>query len=478
MYLQLYCLCFLLLFQECQQDKSSEQAENKKEATMVDIPIYTKNDGALTVLMDNSLSSYFIYQGQPMGYEYEMLALFAKENDLTLEIKIIGHVENILDSLLAGEGDLVAANLSISSERMEKVAFTDPLFRTKQILVQRLPDNIQKLTRDEIEKSLIRDRLDLESKDVMVRKNSSYELILNNLVAETGLELNINYASGDLVTEHLIDMVSNKEIDFTICDQNKAEIFNAYYYNIDIKTPMSLSQPIAWAVNKESSELLSKLNSWISKRKGSLEFNMINNRYFEMTKRKERLITKEYDYVKEGIISDYDELIKKYSAELNWDWRLLTALIYQESMFNPKTKSWRGATGLMQLMPRTAQSYGIQPKELVVPEKNIIAGTQHLAMLENYWKNELTDSIEIIKFTLGSYNVGLGHVQDAIRLANKFKYDTKTWDENVAQMLLNKSIPKYYKDPVVKYGYCRGGEPVNYVRSIFQNYELYCQFTN
>ncbi|MCK5104575.1 MAG: transglycosylase SLT domain-containing protein, partial [Cyclobacteriaceae bacterium] len=361
--------------------------------------------------------------------------------------------------------------------RMEEVAFTDHLFRTKQVLVQRLPDNIQKLTRDEIEKSLIRDRLDLESKDVMVRKNSSYELILNNLVAETGLELNINYASGDLVTEHLIDMVSNKEIDFTICDQNKAEIFNAYYDNIDIQTPMSLSQPIAWAVNKESSELLSKLNSWISKRKGSLEFNMINNRYFEMTKRKERLITKEYDYVKEGIISDYDELIKKYSAELNWDWRLLTALIYQESMFNPKTKSWRGATGLMQLMPRTAQSYGIQPKELVVPEKNIIAGTQHLAMLENYWKNELTDSLEIIKFTLGSYNVGLGHVQDAIRLAEKYNVNTKKWDDNVAQMLLNKSIPKYYKDPVVKYGYCRGREPVNYVKSILSNYELYRQFT-
>ncbi|MCK5701655.1 MAG: transglycosylase SLT domain-containing protein, partial [Cyclobacteriaceae bacterium] len=148
-----------------------------------------------------------------------------------------------------------------------------------------------------------------------------------------------------------------------------------------------------------------------------------------------------------------------------------------ESMFNPKTKSWRGATGLMQLMPRTAQSYGIQPKELVIPEKNVNAGTKHLTMLEDHWKKELTDSLEIIKFTLGSYNVGLGHVQDAIRLANKFKYDTKTWDENVAQMLLNKSIPKYYKDPVVKYGYCRGREPVNYVKSIFQNYELYSQFT-
>ncbi|MCK5209475.1 MAG: lytic transglycosylase F, partial [Cyclobacteriaceae bacterium] len=87
-------------------------------------------------------------------------------------------------------------------------------------------------------------------------------------------------------------------------------------------------------------------------------------------------------------------------------------------------------------------------------------------------------SLEIIKFTLGSYNVGLGHVQDAIRLAEKYNVNTKKWDDNVAQMLLNKSIPKYYKDPVVKYGYCRGKEPVNYVKTIFKNYELYCQFTD
>ena len=473
----LYSLIFFFLFQECRQDKSAEERDNNKKDPKVDIPTYTKKEGILTVLMDNSLSSYFIYQGQALGYEYEMLALFAKENNLVLEIIIIGQVENILDSLLAGKGDLVAANFTISKKRMEKIAFTEPLFRTKQILVQRLPENKSKMTSDKIEASLIRDRLDLSGKDIMVRKNSSYELMLSNFVEETGISLSITQAPGDLVTEHLIDMVSNKEIDFTICDQNKAEIFNSFYDNIDIQTPMSLSQPIAWAVNKQSSKLLSSLNSWINKRLGSLDFNMINNRYFSMSKKKERRFAKEYDFVKDGKISDYDNLIKQYATIIKWDWRLLTSLIYQESRFNPNTKSWRGATGLMQLMPRTAKSYGIQPKELVVPEKNMKAGTQHLAMLQQHWNDELSDSLEIIKFTMGSYNVGLGHVQDAIRLAKKYNINPKKWDNNVAQMLLNKSIPKYYKDPVVKYGYCRGREPVNYVKSILSNYELYRQFT-
>ena len=182
--------------------------------------------------------------------------------------------------------------------------------------------------------------------------------------------------------------------------------------------------------------------------------------------------------MKEGKISDYDDLIKKYAGTLNWDWRLLTAQIYKESKFDPNTKSWRGARGLMQLMPRTAKSHGVQANELNNPERNLIAGTKHIAMLEKHWKTELNDSLEVIKFTLGSYNVGQGHVEDAIRLAIKYDYDPTKWDDNVAQMLLNKSIPKYYKDPVVKYGYCRGREPVNYVKTILNSYELYCQFVN
>ncbi len=473
-YLFFFSLIFCItIFQSCHQKKPIEKVDVLIESPKIEIPTYTKKEGILTVLMDNSMTSYFIYKGRPMGYEYEMLALFAKENDMDLEIKIIDALDNILDSLTTGVGDLVAANLTISKKRMEIVAFSQPLFRTRQILVQRLPENRRKMKRDDIEKSLIRDRLDLGDKKIVVRKNSSYELMLENLINETGVNLKISYSPGDFVTEHLIEMVSNKEINYTICDENKAIIFNAYYNEIDIKTPMSLSQPIAWAVNKESTKLLSTLNSWIDKRLGSLEFNMIHNKYFEMSKRKRHIINKEFSFIKEGNISIYDELIKKYAMELGWDWRLLAALIFQESNFDHKTKSWRGATGLMQLMPPTAKSYGIKGAELVNPEKNIAAGTQHLTMLQKYWESELSDETEILKFTLGSYNVGLGHVQDAIRLAKKYGVNPNKWDDNVAQMLLNKSIPKYYKDPVVKYGYCRGKEPVNYVKSILNNYSMY-----
>lgn len=454
-------------------DKPRESVDSKQNYQS---PSYTLAEGKLTVLMDNSFTSYFIHKGHPLGFEYEMIALFAKENNLNLKIKVVDDIEHILDSLNAGMGDMVAANLTPTKPRLEKVSFTKPLFRTQQVLVQRTPDNSRELTRDQIENSLIRDRLDLDNDTVVVRKSSSYEMILESINNESGINIVIDYAPKDYTTELLIEMVANKKIDFTICDQNKAKVFNTYYQNIDIKTPVSLSQPIAWATNKGSTKLLDTLNHWIEKRKGSLGFNMIEKRYFDINKRKAGFIKNELENVKNGQISKYDDLIKKYAAKIGWDWRLLAAQIYRESKFDQNTKSWRGATGLMQLMPATAKSYGVNTSELKQPERNLEAGTLHLKALEDHWKTVLTDSMEILKFTLGSYNVGQGHVEDAIRLADKYGAQADVWDDNIADMLLKKSMPKYFKDPVVRYGYCRGKEPVKYVSNILENYSLYKQF--
>ena len=475
-YLNIFLLIFSLMIYGCTTVNPSDDPENDTkgpQTTTVEISEYTQKDGVLTVLMDNSVTSYFIYRGEPMGFEYDMLSWFAKDNDLKLNIMIIGRVENILDSLLAGKGDIVAANLTISKDRMKRVSFTKPLFRTKQILVQRLPDNFRKLTYEQARKGLVRDRLDLDGKTVTVRRNTSYEFTLKNLILETGTNVIIDYAPAETVTEELIEMVSNKTIDYTISDQNKAIIFSSIYDNIDIETPMSLSQPIAWAVNKQSTKLLTTLDQWIEQKMGTKEYNMIRNKYFEPKTRRSSRITKRVKEAKDGKLSPYDDLIKKYAGDVGWDWRLLAALIYQESRFDPETTSWRGAVGLMQLMPKTAQVYGVKPNELRHPEKNIQAGVKHLAKLRKQWEAKLSDSLEIIKFTLGSYNVGGGHVRDAVRLAEKYGLDPDKWDDNVAQMLINKSKPKYYNDPVVKHGYCRGREPVNYVSSIFEYYELY-----
>jgi membrane-bound lytic murein transglycosylase F len=164
-------------------------------------------------------------------------------------------------------------------------------------------------------------------------------------------------------------------------------------------------------------------------------------------------------------------MIIKHAKELGWDWRLLASLIYQESHFDPKAKSWVGASGLMQLMPATAEFFGAQ--DVNDPIQSLKAGTSYIKWLDNYWKAKVPDRNERIKFIMASYNVGQEHVADAQRLAIKYKRNPERWDDNVAYFILQKSKQQFCHDPVVKYGYCRGTEPFNYVNEILDRYEHY-----
>ncbi|NJM16045.1 MAG: transglycosylase SLT domain-containing protein [Bacteroidales bacterium] len=179
----------------------------------------------------------------------------------------------------------------------------------------------------------------------------------------------------------------------------------------------------------------------------------------------------EYFVIEKGRMSAYDEQIKRYSRDLGWDWRLLASLIYQESRFQPDVKSWMGAYGLMQLMPQTADRFGVDSTS--TPEEQIVAGVKFLRWIDRRLRDVIIDEDERIKFILAAYNVGYGHVLDAMRLAEKYGKDPTQWDKNVDYYVLNKSNPEYFNDPIVKHGYCRGDEPYNYVYDILERFNHY-----
>ena len=156
---------------------------------------------------------------------------------------------------------------------------------------------------------------------------------------------------------------------------------------------------------------------------------------------------------------------------MGWDWRLLASMIFHESGFNPEAEAWTGATGLMQVLPSTAAGYEVT--ELCDPAENIRAGVNFLAYLDTFWQERIEDPKERLKFVLASYNVGLGHILDARALSRKNEADENVWDANVAHYLKCKAQPSYYNDPVVKHGYCRGSEPVAYVKRVLKRYEHY-----
>ncbi|MES2397660.1 MAG: transporter substrate-binding domain-containing protein [Bacteroidota bacterium] len=431
-----------------------------------------KKRGKLIVLTENSSTGFYIYKGDSMGFEFELLNSFAKNIGVTLELVIVKDMNAIFNQLNKGEVDIIAANLTVTQERVAIVDFTEPLMLTRQVLIQRKPDNWETLDQTKLNKKLIRNILDLDGKNIDVRKGSSFYTRLVSLSEEIGGKINITEVSGGVDTEELIRRVARGEIDYTVADENIALNNQTYYANIDIETPISFHQQIAWAIRKQSPLLNKELNRWMEKIKKSNESALAYNKYFKSAKKTvNRAENNRFSY-RGGSISQYDDMFKLYSEKIGWDWQLLASMVYQESHFKATAQSWAGANGLMQLVPGTARRYGLDSTSQTA-EQSIKAGTSYIKDLDKYWKHRISYKEERIKFILASYNVGLGHVIDARNLASKYGKDPNLWFHNVEYMVLQKSNPMIYNDPIVKCGYCRGQETFMYVKEILNRYENY-----
>ncbi|MDK2979186.1 MAG: rane-bound lytic murein transglycosylase [Bacteroidales bacterium] len=426
--------------------------------------------GKIIAVTDFNSTNYFIYRGEPMGYQYELLKLLAEHLDVDLEVVVENDVNRNFEMLLDKECDIIAINLTKTKDRSKIIDFTTPHSQTKQVLVQRKPDNWRELTKDEIDSKLIRNQLDLANKVVYVQKGTSYAERIKNLSDEIGDNI-IIIEKADLEVEQLIELVASGEIDYTVADENIAMVNQTYYPILDIETAISFPQSLAWGVRKEDDSLKMAINKWLKDFKKTLDYALIYNKYFKST-RSAKIIESEYYTITSGKVSAYDDYIKEYSKIINWDWRLVASLIYQESRFKSNVKSWAGAYGLMQLMPTTAKRFGVNKNSS--PKENIKAGIKFIKWLDKRFEDRgITDEEEKIKFILASYNVGLGHILDARRLAEKYGKDPDVWENNVDEFILKKSDPEYYHDPVVKYGYCRGSETYQYVYQILDRYEHY-----
>lgn len=193
-------------------------------------------------------------------------------------------------------------------------------------------------------------------------------------------------------------------------------------------------------------------------------------RYFRNVSSDAELIL---DYYSSGKarVSRYDDMIRKFSGNIHWDWRLLASLICQESEFRPDVVSESGAYGLMQIMPVTARNFGIDITSS--PENNMRAGTLYINWLYSIFDSKIADEGERLLFVLAAYNAGPGHVLDAMRLAEKNGMNPQKWNGSVALWLLKKSERQYYRDSVVKNGYFRGTESVKFVTEVLDRYEHY-----
>ena len=431
-----------------------------------------KERGYLTAAVDYSSTSYFIYKGELLGFEYELLKSLENYYGVKVNIVVQSSITAAFEQLNKGEIDLIASPLTITKKRKEKVAFTESYVTLRQMLVQRKPDNWRNMKLHEIEKKLIRNQVDLIDKDIHVLNASSYIGALAALSTQIGGDINIVEAEPGIDTEELIQGVVNGEFALTVADENMARVNHAYHPNLDVETPISFPRRIAWAVRINATQLRDTLSWGFRNLNHTARFNNLYNKYFKSTRKAREMAKSEYTSFSGTMLSPYDDLIKENAARVGWDWHLLASMVYQESKFEPASKSWVGAQGLLQMMPATAKEYGVTDRSN--PAQSLKGGTDYLIWLEKYWRKSIPDPDELGKFVMSSYNVGLGHVIDARALTRKFGGDDEKWVD-VRVNLLKLSNKQYYQDPVVKLGYARGSEPVNYVDEILDRYERYKQ---
>ncbi len=407
--------------------------------------------GEITVITRNNAHCYYIYRGQPMGFEYDLAKAFADNLGVKLKIKIAENWGGMIPSLREKTGDLVAASMTITDNRQRQVNFSSDYMTIQQhIIIHRDNRSIKRVE-------------DLAGKTIHVRQGTSYEERLRALIRQ-GIGLRIRVYE-DLATEELIRLVAAKNIDVTIADSNIAFLSRRYYPETIVGVPVDEKEYLGWAVRIADHRLLERINQFFAKIKQNGVFEKLYSKYYADID--------DFDYVDlrafhrriETRLPRYSQIIKELSLKYDFDWRLIAAQIYQESHFDPLAQSHAGAFGLMQMTRSTADSMGV--KDLFDPAINLDAGIRHLKKLYDFF--DKAQGLNRFYIALAAYNIGQGHILDARNLARQMGLSPNRWTS------LKKTLPllrqrKYYKKS--KYGYCRGTEPIEYVRQIMLYYDI------
>jgi membrane-bound lytic murein transglycosylase F len=427
-----------------------------------------------------------------MGYEYELLKQFAADIGVTLKMVVVQDRDSMVAMLNNGRGDIAAARLIPLPSDSGRVRFTRALYRSDPVLIQqaqpaskaiaKLPDPVDTILKPgpaepgprsyTARVRPIATPAELANHKVDVPRQSPYLQTLVELADSiTG---DIQVVEVDASAEALIREVAKGNISYTVTEGNLADLQTGYYKNLKVRPVIGPSKKVAWATRRNAPKLLAELDDWIgdTKRSGPL-FARLYKKYFIDRRGYEERVTSRYLMSETGTLSPYDALLKRYADSLGWDWRLLGSQMYQESRFKPTARSWAGAVGLLQLMPATARQFGVRNPQN--PDDNVRGAVRFLKWLSAYWKTRVPNDAERLSFILASYNTGAGHVEDAQRLADKHGDDPQKWND-VAYWLLQKSKREIYTDPVCKYGYSRGIEPVTYVAVIMDRFDHYRQY--
>jgi membrane-bound lytic murein transglycosylase F len=416
-----------------------------------------KQRGVLKVISRQSPTTYYESYGGPEGLEYQLASRFAERLGVKLEVQLATNLTDIIRAVNNGDADLAAAGLSITRERKEMLNFATPYQSVSPKLVfkqgKRWPRNIQQLSGE------LR---------VMADSSHAYQLLrMKN--DHPGLSWS---ETTDYTSEDLLAQVLDEEIDYTIADSNELALNRRFYPELAIAFTISENQDIAWAFGKNTDDSLrAEAIAFFADFKRSGDLDQLLEQYYGHVEDFDYVGTRTFIRAARQKLPKYLPLFQKYATE-EVDWKLLAAVAYQESHWNPRARSPTGVRGLMMLTLRTAKQVGI--KSRLDPEQSVRGGARYLERAKRRIPERIQEP-DRTWLALAAYNIGYGHLEDARRLTEKFGADPDRWVD-VKEYLPLLRQRKYYKQ--TRYGYARGDEPVQYVDNVRRYYETLVWMSN
>ncbi|MGR5132694.1 transglycosylase SLT domain-containing protein [Vibrio alfacsensis] len=409
-----------------------------------------KEKNVLRVLVSADLGFYYIEGGQPKGIGAELLAHF--ERDLRklkpkLNIQIIPvSRDKLISSLEGGVGDLIVANLTVTPSREKQIDFSSPIISNVQewIVTGKSTPEMTKIEQ-------------LSGKEVWLRASSSYfESIqaLNKRFNKQGLPpVVVHFVEETLQDYELVGMLNNGYVKAIVLDSHKAKLWLNHMDDIraNTKIPIRKNGQIAWAMRHNSPELKKVVNNFIKTSKsGTLLGNIIYNKYIDNT----NWLNKALNPKKIAQLEKLSGLFSRYADKYNFDYLLVAAIAYKESGFDNHLVSSRGAVGIMQILPSTANDPNVNIKNIRNLENNIHAGVKYMSFLRRqYFSGKAISKEDQLYFTLAAYNAGPGNIERMRKRALQQGYDPDVWAQNVEVVMrsgLNQtveyvaSVQRYY----------------------------------
>ena len=433
-------LCVALLAVSCQRYEGPEISYR----SLAEI----KESGKLVVLTRNAPTTYYIDQnGIAAGPEYEMVQAFAESIGVEADFQTRQTVDAILTSLEDGEGDLAAAGLTITDNRQKRFRFS-PAYQeiTPQVVTRR----------DRVQPESIQELVGLE---ITVIANSSYTERLEKFKEEKYPNLSWT-TTNDSATEQLLHDVWAGKLECTIADSNIVDINRRYYPELMAPINLGRAQHLGWAMAPGNKNLEKAVAKWLEAYRESGELERLQEKYYGFFEIFDYVDVRRYIRRIDQRFPKYRKYFREAAEKYDLPFTILAAQGYQESHWNAMAKSPTGVRGIMMLTLPTARAMGVSNR--LDPRQSIFGGARYMARLKRILSDEVTEP-DRTWLALAAYNVGLGHLRDAQRLAREQGLNPYSWGD-LKQVLPLLAHKEYYKN--LKYGYARGYEPVRYVQRI------------